>query len=192
MDKLRKSITDLYPLTEAEWDEFECLLVEKKANKHEMIVRSGEEVSSLFICKEGLFRLYYVDVDGKIHIKSFLGENQFFGEYQAALNDIDAKFSIEAMEKSVYFRIEVEKMIRLYESNLAWSIIGRKLIEGMYFRKLKREHDFLKCSPEERYMIFIDEYKNVSNRIPDHMVANYIGINPVSLSRIKRRMSNNY
>ena len=73
----------------------------------------------------------------------------------------------------------------LYESYPGWQRLGRKLIEYYYLIIERREYQFLALSAKERYQQFRSDYPGLEQRISQAQIASYLGINPVTLSRIR-------
>jgi len=77
-------------------------------------------------------------------------------------------------------------MVKLFKSSAHWEKIGRRITESLYLEKEEREYQFLCLDAVSRYQSFLKEFKNEVNKIPDYMVASYLGITPVYLSKLKR------
>ena len=77
----------------------------------------------------------------------------------------------------------------LFDRHACWERVGRKIAEGMFISKERRERELLMLSAEERYRLFLGRYKHLEKRIPQYQIAAYLGITPVALSRIRRRLT---
>jgi len=77
----------------------------------------------------------------------------------------------------------------MLDRDRAWERFGRRAAEMLYARKERRELSFLVRSAAERYRELLAEFPQANEVIPQHMVAAYLGIEPESLSRLKRRLT---
>lgn len=73
----------------------------------------------------------------------------------------------------------------LYKRHRCWETLGRKLAEGLYIKKEMKERLLLMNTAEERYLQFLKEFPGLEKRVPQYHIASYLGITPVSLSRIR-------
>jgi len=81
-------------------------------------------------------------------------------------------------------------LVSLYDESHAWERFGRILAEYLALGLEERMTELLMLSPEERYIKLIEgNKKKIIERIPQHYIANYLGITPVSLSRIRKRLT---
>ena len=78
---------------------------------------------------------------------------------------------------------------RIFESNMKFESNRKYVFQKIIRQMLKRLESFVLYSPEERYQLYIKDYPNIVNRVPDKYIANVLGITPVSLSRIRKRIA---
>ncbi|SHJ98115.1 hypothetical protein SAMN04488513_1156 [Pseudozobellia thermophila] len=97
-------------------------------------------------------------------------------------------FFIEAIEDSKVLIMSYNNWQKLKEQNPKWNLLLVKLLEKGYATKEKREREFLLLDAENRYRIYLKEYPTLENRVKQHMIASYLGITPIALSRIRRKM----
>lgn len=81
-------------------------------------------------------------------------------------------------------------MDQLYQDLPAMNILTRKIAEQRFINAQKLFVSFLLDSPEARYQQFLTHHGDLLLRIPHHVIGSYLGITPVSLSRIRRRLQN--
>jgi len=75
---------------------------------------------------------------------------------------------------------------RLAASHLCWMELNNKIVQSLYLKKEKKERDLLFMNADERYLEFLRDYIEIIFRIKDYHITSYLGISPVSLSRIKK------
>jgi CRP-like cAMP-binding protein len=183
-DEIYQQLKKLAPIPDEQWNHFETLLTPLSFNKGEYLVRAGEKSECMYIIIKGLTRSFFIDYEGKEFNKIFLAENDFASAYVELLNDIPARLSIEALEHTDVLSIKFHEVQRLYDQHLCWNIIGRKLAENFFILKEQREYEFLLMDAKQRYLNFLETYKHLKERISQYHIATYLGITPVSLSRV--------
>ena len=75
----------------------------------------------------------------------------------------------------------------LFEDKICWHKLLITILEKAFCKKEKREREFLLYNAQERYESFLTSYPNLENRIRQHVIASYLGITPVALSRLKNK-----
>lgn len=95
---------------------------------------------------------------------------------------------IEALEDSVICEIQYKDWIKLKQEHVCWKELLILFLEKAFVIKEKREREFLLLSATERYTIFKEEFPGLEHRIKQHHIASYLGISPVSLSRLKNAL----
>ncbi|PIP90220.1 MAG: hypothetical protein COW01_11025 [Bdellovibrionales bacterium CG12_big_fil_rev_8_21_14_0_65_38_15] len=172
--------------TDEQWNEIEKSFRSETIKKGEKFL-SVDEVSNRFaVVEEGLFKIFYVDSDGKEAIKTFRAKGGVIGAYAEFLRNIPSRLSVQALRDSKITVIQGSEMVKLFKSSAHWEKIGRRITESLYLEKEEREYQFLCLDAVSRYQSFLKEFKNEVNKIPDYMVASYLGITPVYLSKLKR------
>lgn len=182
---LRGVLGRLATIPETEWAYFEQQLTWRVIDKGEHAVRPDDMCRQISFNAKGLFRMYYTTPDGSEYIKSFIPENHFVTSYSSLLLDTPSFLAIEALERSEVVSFSYQTLQELYRRHICWETVGRKMVENLYIKKEARERQMLLCSAEERYRIFLAEFPGLDNRVPQYHIASYLGISPVSLSRIR-------
>ncbi|HTL13323.1 MAG TPA: Crp/Fnr family transcriptional regulator [Bdellovibrionota bacterium] len=141
----------------------------------------------------GLLRAFYVDADGKERTKAFWPEGVLaysLGATQAhpGASDEDLEdWTVQAVEPSHVFTLALADLDRLYGGHPCWNHIGRVFWQHAYREKMVREREFLLLSATERYRRLAGRDPALLDRIPQYLVASYLGITPVALSRLRGR-----
>ena len=169
-------------------EELETILacsVTKKLRKHQYLLQEGDVWrSNAFVCS-GCVRVYSVDNTGVEHIMRFAIEDWWAGDRESYTTGQPSKFNIDALEDSeliLWAKADFEKLLN--------DIPGLKkfsddLLAKSHNTSVNRIHVALTSNAEERYKDFIKKYPNIASRVPLHMIASYLGITPVTLSRIR-------
>jgi CRP-like cAMP-binding protein len=185
---LRNSIEKFVKLTDKEWHLLEPHLSIRKLKKHELFAENGKVANEIGFVLEGMLRHYYIK-DGEEKTTYFYFENHLVASYISCITIQPSLLSIQALSdcKLIVFSYAILK--ELMEKNITWQKFGRVLAEYLAIGLEDRMVGLLMHSPEERYLELIRGNKvKILERIPQHYIANYLGLTPVSLSRIRNRV----
>lgn len=189
MDKaLRQSIEKFIHLTDEEWQMLEPFLETRKLKKHELFAEHGKVAGDIGFVIDGMLRHYYIK-EAEEKTTFFYFENHFVCTYISCITGQASQLSIEAMSDCTLLVFPYQKMKELYEISMAWQKFGRLISEYLAIGLEERMVGLLMLNPEERYLDLLKGNKEkILERIPQHYIANYLGITPVSMSRIRNRV----
>lgn len=153
-----------------------------------ILVNEGEVNKNLFFVVKGCARIGINCPGGEDITCYFAQEGGWISIHESFLSGQPSEYFIQTLEDCELLSIDrmgVEEMYRRLENG---NLMGRRLMEGLFFAMVQRLTDFYKLSPEERFQNFLVKHPRLATRIPQSCLASYIGIKPQSLSRIKKRM----
>jgi CRP-like cAMP-binding protein len=169
-------------------EELETILacgVTKKLRKHQYLLQEGDVWRyNAFVCS-GCVRVYSVDNTGVEHIMRFAIEDWWAGDRESYTTGQPSKFNIDALEDSVLILWTKADFEKLLTDIPALKKFSDDLIAKSHNTSVNRVHAALTSNAEERYKEFIKKYPDIASRVPLHMIASYLGITPVTLSRIR-------
>lgn len=146
---------------------------------------SDRQIDEVFFIEKGIVRVKIVDLDGKEHTTHFAIENQFIADYNAFLTGEKSNYQLEALEDTDTIVLPRKAIEWGYQNMKEGQKLGR-LIAEYYFTYLDtRIQHLYTLSPIERYELMGQIFPGIHNRVPQHMIASYLGITPIHLSRIK-------
>lgn len=183
-----KSIRKFTDLSEQEISEFTEISKIENFDPKSHFIRADQIPVKFGIVVIGLFRYVYISQEGKEFTKVFMPEGSFISSYSAMISKTTSYFFIEALEESGVLVISYNNWQKLKAQNPRWNLLLVKLLEKGYSVKEKREREFLLLDAESRYRIFLEEYPDLEKRVKQHMIASYLGITPIALSRIRKNM----
>lgn len=161
----------------------------KKILKGQFLLRDGEICTGTFFVEKGLLRMYSIDKNGKEHIIQFAPENWLISDRSSLFFNEKSKYYIEAVEDSEILILKNDFFMDLMEE---FPLTAEKndLLLQKHIRNLQnRVNSLLAETAEERYLNFIKMYPNLLLRVPQWMVASYLGITPESLSRVRKELA---
>ena len=187
LEALRKAIHRFLPLGEEDWQLLVPHLEVVTLNKHENFAQEGKKSNTIGFLLEGSMRHYYTR-DGEERTTYFYFENHFVASYISCLTGQPSLLSIETLTDCRLLVFSYTVLKKLYDQSHAWERFGRLMAEYLAMGLEERMAGLLMLSPEERYEDLLkSDKKKIIERIPQHFIANYLGITPVSLSRIRGR-----
>lgn len=171
------------PLTE--WAYLIPLMRFKTLQKGDYYFQQNEKFDELGFVLSGLLYNHYNLNNGELTVKNFIYEGQLVTCYTDLLLNRPASFSCLALETTRLIIVKYADLQKLYTRHICWERIGRLAAEKQFILKESRETDFLFLDAKRRYLKFVQENSTLVNRVPQYLIASYIGISPASLSRIR-------
>lgn len=159
----------------ASWSEGDCL------------VRQGDIDDTLYFLESGLVRLFYTTPEGKERNKAFYCEGQFTGPVSAAISGTAAPFTIQCLEATRAVSFPYREFSAAARDNAMLSRLYTQLLEEAFMRNEQREAVLLTCNAQQRYEWLLANEPELLERVPQFHLASYLGLDPVSLSRLKRK-----
>jgi CRP-like cAMP-binding protein len=176
-------------LTDSQLEELVPRLQVKIVPKNTFLLRLGETRSYPYFVEKGLLRSYSIDETGKQHIIQLAPEDYFISERGSLYFNAPSKLIIEAIEETTV--IVLDHQYNEYVSRLpGFHLHNERILQSHVWYLQNRVDSLLGATAEARYMEFIQRYPNLSLRIPQWMIASYLGITPESLSRVRKELAN--
>lgn len=184
MHSLHQSLDCIQPLSPQAWANVSGLTSARTVPANQLLLCAGDVATRIFFVKSGLLREYYVDHQGKEATRRFCRAGEFSGSLADLLARGPSAVFIEAMEVCELIEMDFKAVDALSLEHPSLMLLLRRLAEGLYVHKMRREFEMLTLPAAERYHRFAASEPELDARLPRHMVASYLGITPVHLSRI--------
>ena len=189
--RLRQQIEQFVSLTDDDWALLEPHLTVTTIKKHGLFAKEGVMATEVGVVLDGMLHQFYTK-DGDERTTYFFFENHFLSAYISCLTRQPARITIEALTDSTYIGFSYAVLHELFEQRMAWQKFGRLLAEYLTVGLEERMVSLLLLSPKKRYLdLLTGSKKKILERVPQHYIANYLGITPVSLSRIRNQILHN-
>lgn len=166
------------------------ILKEKSFKKGEILLRAGEVCSEAYFIKRGLLRSFHQMPNGSQKTYVISSENNLFTEHVSFVSQKPSMDYLEALEDTAVWSFNFQDLVKLYQKSHEWESVGRKISDTNFIVAKNRLRSLMNDDAQTRYLKFLKSYQNTLNRIPQHIVASYLGITPQSLSRLKRELEN--
>lgn len=161
----------------------------QKVKKHTILLKPGEICSHSFFVEKGLLKLYTIDDLGKEHVIQFAPENWIVSDRSSAYFKQPSDFYIDVVEDSEIVYLDKTFMDLASEQDLNFRFFFDKLLHNHIRHIQRRVSLLLGATAEQRYMDFIKLYPDLMLRVPQWMIASYLGITPESLSRVRKELA---
>lgn len=182
-------IDNYITLTDQEIDLFKSLTRIKTLRKRQFVVEQGEICWYENYVVEGCLRCYHTDAKGAEHVVQFAVENWWISDLHSFLTQSPAHFSVDAIEPSVLIQFEYNNLQKLYQKIPKFERFFRLIIQNAFVASQKRTIESYSKDAGKRYINFRNRYPDIETRVPQYMIASYLGMSPEFLSKIRRRIA---
>ncbi len=176
-------------ITDQQFEVLSQNLKQDKIKKHTVLLKPGEICSHSFFVGKGLLRLYTIDDAGKEHIIQFAPENWLVSDRSSSYFNQPSDFFIDAIEDSEVVALDKNFMQKASETDPNFRQFFDRLLHNHIRHIQRRVSLLLGATAEQRYMDFIKLYPDLMLRVPQWMIASYLGITPESLSRVRKELA---
>ena len=164
-------------------------LTPKKLRKKQYLLQEGDSCKHVAFVAKGALKAYVVDDAGTESIVQFALEGWTISDLYSYLTGEPATYNIDALEDSELILISKSAHEELLQKLPKYETYIRLQITGAYIALQKRLTSIISQPLEERYKSFLALYPNIVQRVPQHMIASYMGLTPETLSRVRSRIS---
>lgn len=186
-ENILANIARYVELTEDEKEQFISILKVSRVKKRQFVIQPGYPCEHRHYIQEGAFRVFYMDETGKEHTISIGIEDWFFTDLYSYIHKQPATYFAEALEDAVIFKMRYDDVEELCSKVHAFSQFFRMITEKAFANSRKRIISNISKSSEERYWEYLEKYPHIVNRVPQYVIASYLGISPEFLSKIRSR-----
>ncbi|OIQ22582.1 MAG: cyclic nucleotide-binding protein [Flavobacterium sp. MedPE-SWcel] len=180
-------ICNYITLTEEDVRELTDTLQIKEVNKKEHLLKAGEVCCNNYFIIKGCFRLYLITDKGAEQIVQFGIENWWITDYVSLKSGKPSEFYLQATEDAQVVVLNKAIEEELFAKIPQLERYFRLVLERAYSAQLIRIHYIFNLTGEEQYKIFNGEFPEFVQRVPQYMLASFLGITPESLSRLRAK-----
>ncbi len=175
--------------TDAEYKRFDSFLTRTIVKKKQHCLRAGEISRATAYVVSGCLRRYIIDERGKEIIVNFAVEDWWIGDLDSFYHQKPSIYYIQALEDSELLLLAREDYVRVCEILPKYKAFHEEKVQRNYYATLTRLSLLKSGTAEEKYLSLMHELPQLFQRIPLHYIASYLGIEPESLSRLRKRLS---
>lgn len=186
MEQIRQVINQMINVSEIELDDFLSQTINRKCKRHEPLSRPNAVPNEIFFINKGLLRVLITDKEGVEHTIHFAMENQFIADYSSFMLKQPSVYTLQTLEETELVILPRSAIEWGYENLREGQKLGRLIAEYYFIYQDNRIKNLYARTPKERYDTISEVFPNIHNRAPQHMIASYLGITSVHLSRLKK------
>lgn len=181
-------ITQLLPEHGIDFSKVDVQLKKREVKKDDYLFREGDICQFAGFILKGCFRIFFLK-DSKEITFDFFVEGRPITDYESFFYKQPTQFYVQAIEPSEILILNDACLHLLFEEPENGQRLQRIVVENLFFRFRDKLLSLYLDGPEERYRKLLQTQPDLLQRIPQYYLASYLGIEPESLSRLKRRIS---
>lgn len=188
-DYLYQKIKAIISITDEEFEFAKTLFLPKKLRRRHFILQEGEISKYSIFVEKGILRTYTIDEKGNEHTLQLASEGWWAADLYSFLTNEPSHFYIEALEDCELFLITKPSWDELMDKVPAFERYFRILIQNNLVSTQRRLMGSLSQTAEEKYLHLAASYPNLLQRVPQTIIASFLGITPETLSRIRSQLA---
>jgi CRP-like cAMP-binding protein len=184
----KNQISKLLSLDKDRIENFINYISVKEIPSGTILLSEGDIATKLFIVIKGCLRGYFIKENGVEITSQFFIENHMVASFESAMTGTPSRLNIDAIEDSTIGIITMKTLEKVFREHSASRDYFNKLLMKRLIFYMNQHASFIQDNPENRYLKLIQDYPELVSRVPQQYIASYLGITPVSLSRIRTRL----
>ena len=164
-------------------------LTPKKIRKKQYLLQEGDVCKHSAFVEKGALRAYVLDEKGEEHITAFALEGWAISDLPSFMKGDPAALNIDALEDCELVLISKAAHDELLIKLPKYETYMRIMVTNAYIALQKRMTSMISLPLEERYTAFTQMHQHLLQRVPQHMIASFMGLSPETLSRVRNRLN---
>jgi CRP-like cAMP-binding protein len=160
-------------------------------NEGDIFISEGDRTHKIAMVLQGMMRNFIMNDNGEEITVVFATEMQAISAYSTIFLDRPASETSVAVEPTVLLVVDFKEFKKKTESDPLYMRLYSEIMETLLVAAIERIEDFTKKNPEQRYLRLIETHGHLIERVPLKYLASYLGVTSPSLSRIRKRLSQN-
>ncbi|MBC7847432.1 MAG: Crp/Fnr family transcriptional regulator [Flavobacterium sp.] len=185
-DTFIKYLQDKIKLSAEEIELIRSISILKKLRKRQYLLLEGDVWRYNAFISSGFLKTFSIDSKGQEHIMNFAPESYWIGDRESLATGNPSRFNIDAIEDSEVILITKENFESICQKIPQLDNLVNAILQKSFIVSQNRIHANISLSAEEKYQNFMETFPSLIHRMPQHMIASYIGITPETLTRIKK------
>ncbi len=186
---LHQKVKETIAITDEEFEVAKTLFLPKKLRKKRYLLQDGDPCKYTVFVEQGLLRSYTIDDKGNEHILQFSLQGWWTADLYSFLTGEPSPYNIQALEDSELLLITQPAWDQLLDEVPAFERYFRILIQNNLIATQRRLMVTFSETAEEKYLRLLRDHPDIIQRVPQHMLASYMGITRETLSRIRSQLS---
>ena len=187
MEPLIKHIKNQLPLSAEQANTVIAHFTRRMVGKKTVLLKEGHACNDLFFVEKGCLRLYFIDEKGREQITHFAIENWWLTDYLAFDTETVAAFNIQTVEDSILLQIDRTRLASLTGAVPVMDRYFRLNLQRAFGAAQRRIMMMYEKSKEAYFFEFIEKHPEFAQRVPQYMLASFLGFTPEYLSELRKR-----
>lgn len=188
-EQLQESIEEHVSLSDEEWERCKNKFRPKRMLKRQFLLQQGDVCRALTFVEKGALYSHSVDSKGDRHVLRFAFDGWWMADLQSFFTNAPSTLNIEILEDSELLILDRKNHEKLLKEIPAYERYHRIILQNAHVAMQQRMDNALGRTAEEKYGCLLEYNPELINRVPLNLVASYLGMNPETLSRVRRKMS---
>jgi len=160
---------------------------EKRITKGDFLLQAGQMVNHFYYLEHGCI-CYYLLKDGSEKVMEFFTDDDIFTDLYAYIEEIPANAFLRAEEDCRLFYVSKQDVLRSFDYSQRLERSGRLSMQDAFVKAFRRIAHLNNLTNEERYLRLLEKRPELFQRVPQYLIASYLGVTPVGLSKIRKRL----
>ena len=187
--RLKSFLNSKIVISDEELNQISSFVYLKSFKKNDFILRQGEYCSFIGFLNNGLIRSWYINGVGKEITTQFIFESCFFTYLEGLMEAIPSHKNLQALEDCTVLMMKKDQISVIFKANPKFETLFSLILLDDSLLNMQSNEGKQNDTPQERYLKFLKQYPTANNRIAIKYIASFLGIEPQSLSRIRKRMT---
>jgi CRP-like cAMP-binding protein len=187
-EEYKDRILELFPFVGRVFGKASPDIIVKKVPAGTVLLSEGDIATKLFLVIEGCLRVYFIKENGSEITSQFFVEGQMVASFESAMTGVPSRLYIDAVEDSAVVPIPMTSFKKAMTESVPFREHFGKFLVSRLIYYMNQHASFILDNPETRYKSLLQDNPELVSRLPQKYIASYLGITPVSLSRIKARI----
>ncbi|RZK39820.1 MAG: Crp/Fnr family transcriptional regulator [Pedobacter sp.] len=188
LDGLREAVVNIVSFTDEEWAKITQAFAVKEVPAKFLLTDISVVERKLYYIVQGVARLYCIDTKGNQATIFIFKEGNFATSYDSFLSQSPSQQALETLDNCKLLVIDKSNFEKLHQEIPKMNILTRFIADQRFINAQRIFTSHIMHSPEVRYLAFERDHGDLLLRIPHQIIASFLGITPVSLSRIRKRV----
>lgn len=189
LPNFKKYLIEKGGLSETDYLQVQPFISLKNVSKSDFLLKEGDVCSHFFFVEKGLLRLYALNDEGKENILQFATENWIVSDRGSVYFQQPSTYYIDAVEETLVVMLDEDFINEVSKINVDFRRKNEQLLQKHIRQLYKRISQLLGASAKRRYLDFVQMYPDIMLRVPQWMIASYLGVTPESLSRVRKALA---
>ncbi|WP_321516573.1 Crp/Fnr family transcriptional regulator [Marinifilum fragile] len=161
---------------------------EVRMKKGEVLIHESIRSPYLYFIEEGAVKNHYIDEKGNKKVVWFGFEGNICFSMNSYININYIHETTELLEDSLFYRVKINHVKALFKDHCDWANWGRCFMESVFINTIHELDEFKSLATKEKYMKLIENNQDVKERVPLKDIASYLGVSPVTISRLRKEL----